>query len=58
MYALFTLAREYTGCDTAGNSIINQEKECTESQISSVIADMKKDDLFIYSVLEFTILLI
>ena len=55
--ALFTLAREYTGCDT--QEILLSIKERMH-QITDFfrIADMKKDDLSFILFLEFTILLI
>ena len=47
--ALFTLAREYTGCDTQ-EILLSIKKRMHQITDFFRIADMKKDDLFIYSI--------
>lgn len=46
---LFTLAREYIGCDTKG-ILLSIKKRMHQITDFFRIADMKKDDLFIYSI--------
>ena len=45
--ALFTLAREYTGCDTQ-EILLSIKKRMYQITDFFRIVDMKKDDLFIY----------
>ena len=47
--ALFTLAREYTGCDTQ-EILLSIKKRIHQITDFFRIVDMKKDDLFIYSI--------
>lgn len=47
--ALFTLAREYTGCDTQ-EILLSIKKRMHQIADFFRIVDMKKDDLFIYSI--------
>ena len=47
--ALFTLAREYTGCDTQ-KILLSIKKRMHQIIDLFRIVDMKKDDLFIYSI--------
>ena len=47
--ALFTLAREYTGCDTQ-EILLAIKKRMHQITDFFRIVDMKKDDLFIYSI--------
>ena len=47
--ALFTLSREYTGCDTQ-EILLSIKKRMHQITDFFRIVDMKKDDLFIYSI--------
>ena len=47
--ALFTLVREYTSCD-AQELLLSVKKRIHQITDFFHIADMKKDDLFIYSI--------
>lgn len=47
--ALFTLAREYTGCDTQ-EILLSIKKRMHQNVDFFRIVDTKKDDLFIYSI--------